>query len=267
MKQYKRNKVDECNICLQVKQLSWDHVPPKSGIVLTAVEIDYVFKLLANRENKKTHISQNGVKYRTICSDCNSKIGSEYDPILNGFNEEVSRFLNSKLVLPRFTIIKTKPVRLIKAILAHIISAKKAIDEVTFDESVRKFIFSEIHTIPDDINIFFWVYPYDNSIIMRDFMIPQVPGDFQTFTFCHLLKYFPIAFIITQSPAFRGLESLTKYKHYGIDQEADIRIDLNSVEDYDWPERINESNIFIASAETHNAITVKPRRNNKSCKN
>ncbi len=255
----KRNKIDRCNICLETRQLSWDHVPPKNGIVLSSVEIKNIFKLLAGRPEDNFHISQNGVKYRTICSQCNSKIGSDYDPILNDLNETVSKFLKSNLVLPRIQYFKTKPVRLIKAILSHLLSVKINIDEVTFDEAIRKFIFSETETIPDSINIFYWIYPYDTTVIMRDFLIPAIPGDFSSFTFSHLIKYFPLAFLITEKEEFRGLPNLTKYRNCSINDEVDIRIDLKAINDYDWPERVDDSNILIASAETGNGIRAKPR--------
>src|SRR6056297_3557589 len=82
----KREKVSQCNICKKVKALSWDHVPPKGGISLTSVEQETVFqRLTINGEKRKYTISQNGVKFRTICKECNEKIGSKYDPVLNDF--------------------------------------------------------------------------------------------------------------------------------------------------------------------------------------
>ncbi len=255
----KRNKIDRCNICLETKPLSWDHVPPKSGIVLSSVEIKNIFKLLAGRQEDNFNISQNGVKYRTICSHCNSKIGSEYDPILNDLNENVSQFLKSNFAVPRIQYFKTKPLRLIKAILSHLLSVKTIIDEVTFDKDIRKFIFSETEIIPNNINIFYWIYPYDTTIIMRDFLIPAIPGDFSSFTFSHLIKYFPLAFLITEKEEFRGLPNLTKHRNCSIDDDIDIRIDFKVINDYDWPERVDNSNILVASAETGKGIRAKPR--------
>lgn len=77
----KREKVSICNLCRETKDMSWDHVPPKGGVTLSAVKMETVFSLMAgDSEQAKFRESQNGMKYRTICSDCNSYLGSEFDP-------------------------------------------------------------------------------------------------------------------------------------------------------------------------------------------
>ncbi len=157
----KRDKIDKCNICLQVKSLTWDHVPPKSGIIISPMEIDNISKLLTNKMEPRMLISQNGVRYRTICGDCNSKIGRDYDCVLNSLNKDVSLFLKSALHFFSYTYIKTKPVRLIKAILGHLMSAKELVDDFAFDTKIRKYLFSETEILSDDINIFYWIYPYN----------------------------------------------------------------------------------------------------------
>lgn len=255
----KRNKVDRCNICSLTKSLSWDHVPPQGGIVLSSVEIKNIFLLLAGRQNNQFRISQNGVKYRTICSGCNSKIGRDFDPTLNEFNNALTKYIQSNLILPQILYIKTKPLRLIKAVLAHLIAAKLNIDKVKIDETVRQIIFDDNALIPDNINIFYWIYPYDTTIIMRDFSLASIAGDYSSFSFCHLIKYFPIAFIITDKNEFRGLASLTKFKSCGIDEEIELRIDLKQIKDYDWPEKVDDTNIVFMSAETQNGIIAKPK--------
>ena len=254
----KREKIDLCNICNLVKPLSWDHVPPKGGIAMTSVEIRNIFKTLTGKADDY-RISQNGVKYRTICSKCNADIGSFYDPVLNDFNRSLGQFLKTNIILPRIVQIETKPKRLFKAILSHILTAKLNIDEVKFDKTIREFVTSEIDPIPKDINIFYWVYPYDTTIILRDFSIVAHPGDFSTFSFCQLLKYFPIAFLVTDSYKFRGLPNLSDYANCEIDTISNIPIDLRNVHSYDWPERVDESNILVMTSETQNGIQAKPR--------
>ncbi len=41
----------------------------------------------------KNVVSQNGVKYRTLCKDCNEYIGAEYDETLNQFVRSIGRIL------------------------------------------------------------------------------------------------------------------------------------------------------------------------------
>ena len=256
----KRLRTDKCNICRLSKPMTWDHVPPRGGITITSVEIEKIYAILSHNKPSKT-IYQNGVKYRTICKECNSEIGKEYDPTLNEFNSTITAYFNSNLIPPKFAYIKSKPNRLIRAILAHLLSAKENIDDVIFDATIRSFIFDDKIDVPDNINIYFWIYPYDCTIILRDCMLSVKQGEFDKFTFCHIIKYFPIAFIVTDSTEFRGLSSLTKYKSNNIDDEKEIRIDFERIESFDWPERVDNTNVLITSTETSNGIFAKPREN------
>lgn len=55
----KREKKSLYNICRQERDLTWDHIPPKGAIELTAVEIETVFnRLVANIEDRSFTISQ-----------------------------------------------------------------------------------------------------------------------------------------------------------------------------------------------------------------
>jgi hypothetical protein len=259
MKKLKRNRIDICNICRETKPLSWDHVPPKGGIKLTSIEIEGIFELVSGQSKGSKKISQNGVKYRTICSDCNSKLGSEFDPELNKLNKLLIEFLQSSSVLPKYSKIKVKPVRLMKAVLAHLVAAKHNIDEVVIDKNIREILFSETISIPNDLHIHYWIYPFDCTVIMRDFALPAEQGNYSNCAFANMIKYFPLAFIVSDKENFRGLDSLSQYRNLKIDDEIDLKIDLGKMQDLDWPERVDENNILFMSSESTNGIFGKPR--------
>jgi len=72
----KRDKNHFCNICKSKTLLTWDHVPPQGGIDITPVEQETILeRLTASKDDRQYLISQNGVKYRTICKDCNDRLG------------------------------------------------------------------------------------------------------------------------------------------------------------------------------------------------
>ena len=252
----KRNRIDTCNICKEIKTMTWDHVPPKGGINLSSVEMESLFLTLVGKADNSKSISQNGVKYRTICGDCNSKIGSEFDPVLNQFNRDIITILQSKLYIPRYVSVKVKPIRLIKAVLAHILSAKINTYDNVFDKEVRSLILYPEVKITESIHIFYWIYPYDRTIIMRDFVLLEEPKP----VFCNMIKYFPIAFLITNSNNFRGLDSLSKYRYCELDQEVDLKIDLGFRTEPNWPERNNDSDAIFMSSESLNGMFAKPKR-------
>ncbi|MEW6587366.1 MAG: hypothetical protein AB1442_17380 [Nitrospirota bacterium] len=258
----KREKVGPCNICKTHTELTWDHVPPKGGIDLTVVEMEKVSELLvAGHDEIKFSESQNGVKYRTVCRSCNETIGHRYDPALNEFSLTVGRYLKSGLSFPRVVHHRAKPAAMIRAILGHLIAAKIEIDDCLFDRNVRDFVLDESKPIPDDTFIFYWLYPYEQSIAMRDFAMPAVRGNFsKDIGFCQVLKYFPIGYLVINKPAYEGLEELTRYRNLSVDEEVEIPIRLDRVEHSHWPEIVDNYNIVLASKTTGNAILAKPKR-------
>ncbi|GAG98784.1 unnamed protein product, partial [marine sediment metagenome] len=168
-------------------------------------------------ETKKIRESQNGLKFRTICKECNEFLGQKYDPVVNEFALSVGRYLKSDFKFPEIIHHKTKPLRLIKGIIGHLIAAKAEYDDVVLDTQVRGFILDENSLVPDNIYIFYWLYPYDCTIILRDFGMPSVRGNFKSLGFFQTLKYFPIAYLVSDNPRYEGLLELTKYRSLQID--------------------------------------------------
>lgn len=255
---YKKEKFGICNVCLKEADLSWDHVPPKGGLELSAVEMQSILQRVS-KNNDKFVISQNGVKYRTICKKCNEFFGKTYDKPFNDFVKSISLYLNSKLILPKTIYFKTQPNFLVKAILAHLLSAKVDIDEVEFDEKIRGFILDENSTIPDDIHIFYWIYPYHKTIIIRDSIMPTVRGKFNNFSLFQILKYFPIAYLITDANSYENLPELTKYCFDDNLKQIEIPINLERIEGDNWPEIVDNSNIFSGGKSWESSIIAKPR--------
>ncbi|MBI5634981.1 MAG: hypothetical protein HZA15_16050 [Nitrospirae bacterium] len=257
----KRVKVGPCNICKRHDELTWDHVPPKGGIDLSAVEMEKVFELFVGQEETKFSESQNGVKYRTICKSCNETIGHRYDPALNEFSLTVGRYLKSGLSFPRVVHHRARPAAMIRAILGHLVAAKIEIDDCLFDRDVREFVFDESKPVPKDLFIFYWLYPYEQSITMRDFAMPAVRGDFsKNIGFCHVLKYFPVGYLVIDKPGYEGLDELTQHRLLSVDEEVEIPIRLDRVEHSHWPEIVDDGNIVFGGKSTKDAILARPKK-------
>lgn len=260
----RREKISTCNLCQQQKTLSWDHVPPKGGIELTKVEMEVLFGKMSDGAKKEFYPkeSQNGVKYRTICSECNAFLGSEYDEILNDFARSCGRYLKTSLKLPTTVKHKVKPQRLLKAILGHLVAAKIEIDETEFDQAAREYVLNIDAPLPTGLHVFYWMYPYDCSITIRDFVMFTPRGTFNESTVFQTLKYFPVAYLCCNQEEYAGLESLSRYGACRLDEEVDLPITLKRVEDPYWPESPSDedNNIVIVGQSALNSIYAMPRR-------
>lgn len=243
----RKNKVyGVCKICGLNKKLNDDHVPPQGGIKIESVEIKKAFDFFTNKlGNKKYFISQNGVKFTTICECCNSKIGREYDTVLNSFALDVNKFLTSKLEFPDLISIESKPNRLIRAVLGHLLATKHEIDDLHFDEKVREILFDVNKPVPDDINVFYWIYPYKLTIIIRDIIMPSIRGKYGDFGLFQIFKSYPIAYLVTDKKEYQNLLSFSAYNSSRPDEITNINIRIKERKHWKWPEIIEDGNFIL----------------------
>ena len=261
-KSKRKDKISICNLCREEKELSWDHVPPKGGIDLTPVEMNTVFNVMTGgKQQPKLRISQNGMKFRTICSSCNSYLGTHLDPIINDFALSVGNYLNTEIILPEEINHKVKPQRLMKAVLGHLVASKVEIEDTVFDQKAREYVLDIDATLPDDINIFYWVYPHNCSVTIRDFGMFTPRGTFNEPAIFQVMKYFPIAYLCCDKSEYADLHNLSWYREAGIDDEIEIPLNLRRVEDPYWPEAPSdvENNIFFGGESASQSIHATPK--------
>lgn len=259
----KREKTSICNLCMEEKPLSWDHVPPKGGIELGPVEMETVFEVLTgDRQKPRLRESQNGVKYRTLCKECNEYLGIEYDPVLNGFAISVGRYLRSSVTLPNVVNHSVKPQRLMKALLGHLVAAKVEVENTAFDQLARAYVLDPASLLPDDIHIFYWIYPYSSSVTIRDFGMFTPRGKYNEPAIFQTLKYFPVAYLCCDKPSYAGLPALSWYREAGLDDEIELPLSMGRVEDPYWPEAPDDAdgNVFFGGQSASQAIHARPRR-------
>lgn len=260
---HKREKTSQCNICLSEAKLTWDHIPPQGGIDLSEVEQKSIMQHLTSTSNHSI-FSQNGVKYRTICSDCNNRLlGAKYDIALNSFANELGSFLKSSLQLPHTVMFKTQPGLILKGLIGHLLAAKGEIPSSKIDEQFREYFLSEEICIPKDFRVFYWIYPYDSIKIIRDVGMPSIRGDFQSgFSIFSTLKYFPIAYLVTEAKQYSGLHEMTSYCTGSIYDYVEIPINLSEVHKENWPEH-GRDNILMGGESLNSGVSAVPRRKTK----
>ena len=78
-----------CNICSKELPLTEDHVPPQCCSNKGNIKFYSLFdkNLFPNKNPKQ---AQNGIKFKTICAQCNNqRLGHELDPALGDFQNHV----------------------------------------------------------------------------------------------------------------------------------------------------------------------------------
>ncbi|MDP2324280.1 MAG: hypothetical protein Q8N51_09660 [Gammaproteobacteria bacterium] len=232
----KRGRESNCNICGNYAQMSWDHVPPKGGITPEPLEIKSIINSLTGTPEKgNVRDTQNGLKFRTICDDCNNLIGREYDPEINKVAFTVRRFLNSKLILPQKVTLIVKPQRLMRSIVGHLIAASVSGSDANLGKEFKRFVLCRDSELPSSADIFFWIHPYALTVVSREIVQVSIRAP-QEMHIMHLLKYFPVAYVCSDTEFSKTIPSLGQFRKLNFDAEVELEFDTKTIKYERWPE-------------------------------
>lgn len=247
-------KVGQCNICGEYAKLTEDHTPPKGCLKPRQVELHNILRLLTTETRQvKVRSSQNGVKYRTLCSRCNNTLlGTQYDPSFISFVNSVGNLLRSALELPQVVYIPAQPQAIMRSLLGHI-SAQGVgrYKKGPLTDAFRGYFLDPTLPLPDGIRIFYWAYPYGPHVMARDVAYLDIPS--HTAFSIWILKFFPIAFMVTWdepkglNTAIHGLDS---WRSCHFDQTVDLHVFLKTIPPVFWPEAPTDQSVLVYGKET-----------------
>src|SRR5690606_2194766 len=144
-----------------------------------------------------SRLSQNGVKYRTVCHRCNNTLlGAQYDPALIEFVNRVAVVLRSPLQLPKDFAILGRPQAVSRAVIGHL-SAQGVgrYRKGPLTEAVRDYFLDPSLPLPEPLRVFYWAYPYQSQVLVRDAGYIHL-GEGKPFALW-FMKFFPVAFMVT----------------------------------------------------------------------
>lgn len=246
--------------------LTADHVPPKGAGALGEAELKTLCSYLS-ADSERPKIYQNGVKFPTLCADCNNtRLGGRYDPALIALANDMSalvRVAQRKLIsLPAPMKIRTKPQRVARGVVGHLLAVRshseagRALVHAPFPDAMREYFLDESARLPSEIAIYYWVYPSSLHVVGRgfgvNFSFPAsrwIVGD--------MIKWFPLGYWITWDEP-RGiripLPKLIDESPPQIDEEVDLEVPLRNIPPVRWPEHpgawgarlLSDENTFVA---------------------
>jgi hypothetical protein len=243
-----------CNICGKRRKMSRDHVPLKalgnSGVV--------VIKSHHKRFNIKEVKAQNGIAFKTICSQCNSLLGTLYDKPLNDFLRDIKKYADcvfkTILKLPRYAAeFETVPSHLARSVIGHML-ASKIHHKGPYLKELRAFILEPLYTLPKDLHLYVWFYCDYKTKVLPEYVIPILAKDVELLIF-YIIKSYPCAFVLTNSQMTgTGIVDLLAITN---DTRASITIDLLNHPHPNWPEAefvATEGQTVLIGANNFNAI-------------
>lgn len=183
-----------CLLCgKKAGKMSKDHIPPQccgnNGKV--------ILEPYVSDAHIKPRACKNGLVFETICEECNNLLGDKYDYVLGEFANDVKRILESQLIYPYPQLnIRTKPTKLIKAILGHTVATMNHIGYNNNDvilQDIRDYVLSNRTDAPKNVHIIYWLFPYPDVIISRNSI---VLWNYFEQKICSILKFYPLAFAV-----------------------------------------------------------------------
>jgi len=248
-----------CNLCENTyPSLTWDHVPPKGGLDLSAMEIRSYSNANFNPKSSFRSISQNGLKFRTLCGKCNNEIlGSKNDDCFNQLMKDVKQIIMSQLVLPSIITLKTYPTKIIKAVLGHLLASKTDFCKTKLDNITRVYLLDEEAELAKNIHVYWWIFPYDCTIIRNDVL--QLNPNTGAITYYSVLKCFPLGFAVSYNCELKelGLIEFTKYNNSNKSCKVDIPLTTIDIKNWDYPEQLRYSGIQLVNTEANDIFASK----------
>lgn len=257
-------KQGQCNICGDEGPLTEDHTPPKGATRIGQVEMHHIAELLsAEKAGSKGRISQNGVKFRTLCKRCNNHLlGSNYDIAFNEFSKRVYSYLSSPIELPKVMHIRAKPQKIARALFGHL--AAMGINRYpkgSHTAELTEWFLNESKPLPEYLDIHYWIYPYKTQVLVRDAALRNLHAEDTALIW--LMKFFPIAFMMVwNKPRGYDYPQFPNFNHWralGSDEEVEMPIYLDTIPHERWPEA-PENQSFLAYGDTAMGVLEKPKR-------
>lgn len=264
-----------CVICGKYyKNLSVDHIPPHSCGNKGRIRYNLLYLRTLTKNGR---VSENGLKFETICERCNNELGAKYDKSFASFYNAI---LSSAKNGDPSAIWKGNPVLLAKSVFGHILAAKNVSDlcpepkkdqasgktvkdflnyensqkrhifcNDDLDKEMRNYVRSNI--FPKSVHLYAFYYPYENVIVCIQHCLPvpypkesdsSVPED----CFMSGLYFYPVAFIATTSAFPQGTEILSLCQS----NRTEISISFTS-----WTyEKIGKPKPFAWPCQTENPV-------------
>lgn len=237
-------KTGKCAICGQRKQLSYDHIPPKCcGNNGESYYISFTPEYLGNgvRMAKRKH-SQNGIKFQTICSECNNGLGGKYDENLGAFRQFVIDAINGRKHEKGFDLNNV-----IKAVVGHLLSASE-FDPSLPARAMRDYYFDKNEKLLDKYSLLVCFYPYQNSIFILKNYVPMVFGinDPMPEGMLSSFYFFPFAFILCDKQKLPFGNDI--FETLRIPSQLKFMLNDWGRKFPTWPAIVDNNHAFIASA-------------------
>jgi len=212
-----------CSICNIESKLTFDHVPPQS------CGNHGLYKINTFPEITKWQFSRNGLKFKTICANCNNVLLGSTDKDLAEFCDRVKTYLKgikNNISYPNSYNIEINPQNIIKGVIGHLLAAKRP--PMHSKEKPSGDYWEDLKDIFDGKNrpeyvICIGFHDYSTVNIFPFISIGRF-GEMSNAKIFSTLSFFPLSFIITNERTFANRNKFIRLRFDLKNQYIDLRL-------------------------------------------
>ena len=205
--------------------------------------------------------SNNGLKWKTLCRQCNGDIVGCWDPALGEFTKRAEVLLSRSVMLPKCVALKIRGGAVLRSILGHVVAAKTQGDAVPMDAKIRDYLLGRT-TLHPAVQVFCWLYPFPPIIVARDFSWVEVVGEGGGSPgLATVVKFFPLAILVLDANEKGTLETkymtpIHPFASMGDVDEAEIEMWRDPIFHPGWPERAMGNHVVIGGRSYRDSVTT-----------
>jgi hypothetical protein len=186
-----------------------------------------------------------GVRFRTLCADCNNGLGGKEDKALIDFSQRIRRLVESPIRMAPWATISAKPNLIYRGLLAHLVSANDRGIRTRFDIDARRLFFRKLPLGLSPWSLFYWVYGGASLFLMRNAHYAIWSPRVKVVTM-QIIKIYPLAFMFVQEPWFLGVPNMRSFLWRKDEEEVDLPIELRRSDSHPhWPASVSEGNSIL----------------------
>ncbi len=242
-------------MCGHYEKLTDDHVPPEgAGNFYRWRGLSYMTRISGNDENIGSRRFPSGIRFKTLCADCNNCLGGREDKALVDFYDCVRKIVESPLLLTPVMRIPAKPNLIIRSLFAHMAAANESGRPSFFDDEARAIFRNKKSLRLSSWNLFYWIYLGKDLFLARS-LFQTVWSPILEVQEMFILKMYPLAFLFIKKPIFYGAANLMKFVQSRDEIEAEIPLLLFLSEDNPvWPAYTSNTNAIMFGGNAYGLV-------------
>lgn len=221
-----------CRLCGEEKDLTYEHVPPRSSFNKHTkfVSIDFMEYIQTDdiiNNPPKGKIRQGGIGYNSLCSECNSFLGSKYVDAYKLWCQAGAQILSKNdFFFVKVTMYDQEPLKILKEIISMFLAINKEWYLKAYPELAEFVRNPDQNSLSDRFRVFMYLTNQGGTRYMHHTINykPELGGA----VVCTEIAYPPFGYVLTIDfdKNINILTNITHFKKYNLGEKMDIKLPL-----------------------------------------